>query len=130
LRRSREQLGSGALAKLRAIKATPAGQTGLYDQHTGGLQDRCARKGTGTAERRGGDDRREERGPSRIRLSASSKTRSGRSNGIGIGIGPDTDEPELQQITKPAGGKAFVAKDPGRITDVLFGALSRLTGAA
>ena len=125
--RSGEQLGSGALAKLRAIKATPAGQTGLYDSTAykiaaHGMEpvrlnvvvvmtDGKNKDPAGSGSRQA------------LRPEAADPT-------IGIGIGPDTDEPELQQITKPAGGKAFVAKDPGRITDVLFGALSRLTGAA
>ncbi|WP_191984401.1 substrate-binding domain-containing protein [Amycolatopsis eburnea] len=47
---------------------------------------------------------------------------------IGVGIGPDADKPELDQITAATGGQAFVTPDPAKITDVFFGALSRIAG--
>ena len=47
---------------------------------------------------------------------------------IGVGIGPDADKAELDQLTAATGGQAFVAPDPAKITDVFFGALSRIAG--
>ena len=47
---------------------------------------------------------------------------------IGVGIGPDADKTELDQLTAATGGGAFLAPDPSKITDVFFGALSRIAG--
>jgi len=47
---------------------------------------------------------------------------------VGIGIGPDVDDSELQAITRPTGGQAFIAADPSKIVDVFYGALSKLSG--
>ncbi|MEC3981971.1 VWA domain-containing protein [Amycolatopsis sp. H20-H5] len=126
------QLAGGALDKLRAITAGPDGQTGLYDS----LLDtyRVARK---------------EWEPARLNVvivmtdgrnsdpggisSADLLTELGKLQEpgrpipvIGIGIGPDADEVELRQIVAPTGGQAFVTRDPAKIADVFYGALSHL----
>ncbi len=48
---------------------------------------------------------------------------------IAIGIGPDADETELRQLAAPAGGQAFLSRDPAKIGEVFYGALGRIAGA-
>ncbi|SDY02112.1 Mg-chelatase subunit ChlD [Amycolatopsis xylanica] len=130
-----EQLKPGPLEKLRGIKATPDGQTGLYDSVLDSY--RVARR---------------EWEPGRLNVVIVMTDGKNSDPGgltreqllgelgklqdlrrpipiIGIGIGPDIDATELQEITKPTGGQAFTTPDPGKIADVFFGALSKLTGA-
>ncbi|WP_370948245.1 VWA domain-containing protein [Amycolatopsis sp. cg5] len=130
-----EQLKPGPLEKLRGIKATPDGQTGLYDSVLDSYK--VARR---------------EWEPGRLNIVIVMTDGKNADPGgltreqllvelgklqnlarpipiIGIGIGPDIDAAELQEITKPTGGQAFTTPDPGKISDVFFGALSKLTGA-
>ncbi len=48
---------------------------------------------------------------------------------IAIGIGPEADETELRQLVAPAGGQAFLSRDPAKIGEVFYGALGRIAGA-
>ncbi|MBB5856567.1 substrate-binding domain-containing protein [Amycolatopsis umgeniensis] len=48
---------------------------------------------------------------------------------VAIGIGPDADETELRQLVAPAGGQAFLSRDPAKIGEVFYGALGRIAGA-
>lgn len=129
-----QHLASGALDKLAQVKATPNGGTGLYDSVLDTY--RTARR-----EWEPGrlnlvivltDGRNEDpRGISREDLLAElAKLQDPRRPIplIGVGIGPDADKPELDQLTAATGGQAFVAPDPAKITDVFFGALSRIAG--
>lgn len=129
-----QHLASGALEKLAQVKATPDGGTGLYDSVLDTY--RTARR-----EWEPGrlnlvivmtDGRNEDpHGISRADL----LTELGKLQDprrpiplIGVGIGPDADKSELDQLTAATGGQAFVAPDPAKITDVFFGALSRIAG--
>jgi hypothetical protein len=129
-----QHLASGALDKLAQVKATPNGGTGLYDSVLDSY--RTARR-----EWEPGrlnlvivltDGRNEDpHGISRADLLAElAKLQDPRRPIplIGVGIGPDADKPELDQLTAATGGQAFVAPDPAKITDVFFGALSRIAG--
>jgi hypothetical protein len=129
-----QHLASGALDKLAQVKATPDGGTGLYDSVLDTY--RTARR-----EWEPGrlnlvivltDGRNEDpHGISRADLLAElAKLQDPRRPIplIGVGIGPDADKPELDQLTAATSGQAFVAPDPAKITDVFFGALSRIAG--
>jgi hypothetical protein len=129
---AREQLAGGALSKLRAIRATPNGQTGLYDSVLAAY--RAARKewepGRLNLVVLMTDGRNEDpQGIDRPTLLAElGKLRDPRRplSIVAIGIGPDVDRAELDQLAGASGGKAFVAEDPSKITDVFYGALSKL----
>ncbi|WP_439381961.1 substrate-binding domain-containing protein [Amycolatopsis lexingtonensis] len=129
-----QHLASGALDKLAQLKATADGGTGLYDSVLDTY--RTARR-----EWEPGrlnlvivmtDGRNED--PHSISrpdlLAELAKLQDPRRPIplIGVGVGPDADKPELDQITAATGGQAFVAPDPAKITDVFFGALSRIAG--
>jgi hypothetical protein len=129
-----QHLASGALDKLNQLKATADGGTGLYDS----ILDtyRTARR-----EWEPGrlnlvivmtDGRNEDpKGISRADVLAElAKLQDPRRPIplIGVGVGPDADKAELDQLTAATGGSAFVAPDPAKITDVFFGALSRIAG--
>ncbi|WIY07634.1 VWA domain-containing protein [Amycolatopsis mongoliensis] len=129
-----QHLASGALDKLAQVTATPNGGTGLYDSVLDTY--RTARR-----EWEPGrlnlvivltDGRNEDpHGISRADLLTElAKLQDPRRPIplIGVGIGPDADKPELDQLTAATGGQAFVAPDPAKITDVFFGALSRIAG--
>ncbi len=129
-----QHLTSGALQRLAQVKATPDGGTGLYDSVLDTY--RTARR---------------EWEPGRLNLVI--VLTDGRNEDahsisreevlaeltklqdphrpiplIGVGIGPDADKAELDQLTAATGGQAFLAPDPAKITDVFFGALSRIAG--
>jgi extracellular solute-binding protein/von Willebrand factor type A domain-containing protein len=129
-----QHLAAGALDRLSQVKATPDGGTGLYDSVLDTY--RTARR-----EWEPGrlnlvivmtDGRNEDpHGVSRADLLAElAKLRDPRRPIplIGVGIGPDADKAELDQLTAATGGQAFLAPDPAKITDVFFGALSRIAG--
>ncbi|MEU0788647.1 VWA domain-containing protein [Amycolatopsis sp. NPDC005961] len=129
-----QHLATGALDKLAQVRATPNGGTGLYDSVLDTY--RTARR-----EWEPGrlnlvivltDGRNEDpHGISRADLLAELAKLQDPHRPIpliGVGIGPDADQAELDQLTKATGGQAFVAPDPAKITDVFFGALSRIAG--
>ncbi|MET8999171.1 substrate-binding domain-containing protein [Amycolatopsis sp. NPDC004169] len=129
-----QHLASGALDKLARVTATPDGGTGLYDSVLDTY--RTARR-----EWEPGrlnlvivmtDGRNEDpHGISRADLLTElAKLQDPRRPIplIGVGIGPDADKTELDQLTGATGGQAFLAPDPAKITDVFFGALSRIAG--
>ncbi|SFW76356.1 substrate-binding domain-containing protein [Amycolatopsis australiensis] len=129
-----QHLASGALDKLAQVKATPDGGTALYDSVLDTY--RTARR-----EWEPGrlnlvivmtDGRNEDpHGISRADLLTElAKLRDSRRPIplIGVGIGPDADKAELDALTAATGGQAFLAPDPAKITDVFFGALSRIAG--
>ncbi|GLW92923.1 substrate-binding and VWA domain-containing protein [Actinokineospora globicatena] len=127
-----EQLNTGALDKLRGVKAIKGGATGLYDSVLAAYQS--------------GRDNWE---PGRINLvvvltDGENEDPDGISRSqlleelgklqdprrplqlIGIGIGPDADLAELQAITSATGGQAFVTPDPTKIGAIFYKALSGL----
>ncbi|MEU0535213.1 substrate-binding domain-containing protein [Amycolatopsis tolypomycina] len=129
-----QHLATGALDKLARVRATADGGTGLYDSVLDTY--RAARR-----EWEPGrlnlvivmtDGRNEDpRGISRPEVLAElAKLQDPRRPIplIGVGIGPDADQAELTQLTSATGGQTFVAPDPAKITDVFFGALSRIAG--
>ncbi len=124
-----------AVGRLRAVRAVPDGQTGLYDS----VLDvyRLTRK-----EWEPGklnlvivmtDGRNTDPGGiSRENLVAELGKLREQSRPvplIGIGIGPDADETELRQLVAPVGGQAFLSRDPATIGEVFYGALGRIGGA-
>lgn len=128
-----EQLAGSALAKLRAVKATAQGRTGLYDSTLAAYRQARAEWEPGrlnvvvvmT------DGRNEDpNGISRAELLAELGKLADPHRPvqiIGIGVGPDVDASELDAITTPTGGKAFTTKDPAKIGDVFYGALGKLS---
>ncbi|MEV4147923.1 VWA domain-containing protein [Amycolatopsis sp. NPDC049691] len=129
-----QHLSSGALDRLAQLKATPDGGTGLYDSVVDTY--RTARR-----EWEPGrlnlvivlTDGRNEDAHSISRADALAELTNLQDPHrpiplIGVGIGPDADKAELDQLTAVTGGQAFVAPDPAKITDVFFGALSRIAG--
>ncbi|MBM7771659.1 ABC-type molybdate transport system substrate-binding protein [Actinokineospora baliensis] len=125
-----EQLNTGALEKLRSVKAIKGGATGLYDSVLAAYQSA-----------------RENWEPGRINLvvvltDGKNEDPDGISRSqlleelaklqdprrplqlIGIGIGPDADLKELEAITGPTGGQAFVTPDPTKIGAIFYKALS------
>ncbi|WP_158892317.1 substrate-binding and VWA domain-containing protein [Amycolatopsis anabasis] len=126
-----EQL-TGVAEKLRGIKATPDGRTGLYDSVLAAY--RIARQewepGRLNIVVLMTDGRNEDPdGINRADLLAELGKLKDPHRPIaiiGIGIGPDIDSAELDAITVPTGGKTFTAPDPSKIADVFYGALSKL----
>ncbi|MFB9689133.1 VWA domain-containing protein [Amycolatopsis plumensis] len=129
-----QHLASGALEKLDQVKATPDGGTGLYDSvldtyRTARREWEAGRLNVVIVMTDGRND--DPHGISREDLLAElAKLQDPRRPIplIGVGIGPDADKAELDQLTAATGGQAFVAPDPAKITDVFFGALSRIAG--
>lgn len=130
-----QQLTPGPLEKLRGIKATPDGQTGLYDSVLDAYRVARTEWEPGRlnvvivmTDGKNSDPGGLTREQLLFELSKLQDLRRPIPI-IGIGLGPDIDAAELQEITKPTGGQAFTTPDPGKISDVFFGALSKLTGA-
>jgi hypothetical protein len=129
-----QQLASGALEKLNSLKATANGGTGLYDSvlETYRTARREWEPGRLNLVIVTTDGRNEDpKGISRADLLTELKKLQDPNRPIpliGVGIGPDADKAELAELTKATGGSAFVATDPAKITDVFFGALSRIAG--
>lgn len=123
---------SGALAKLRQVKAPEVGATGLYDSTLAAYQSATQNFEPGrinvvvvmT------DGRNEDpNGISREQLLSELATLQNPRRPvqiIGIGIGPDIDDDELQAIAGATGGRAFTTPDPTKIGDIFYAALSRL----
>ncbi|MEV7554848.1 VWA domain-containing protein [Amycolatopsis sp. NPDC089917] len=124
-----------AVDRLRAVRAVPDGQTGLYDS----VLDvyRLARKEWAQGKLNlvivmtDGRDTDPD-GISRETL----MTELGKLRDpdrpvplIAIGIGPEADETELAQLVAPAGGQVFLSRDPAKIGEVFYGALGRIAGA-
>ncbi|SEF32487.1 Mg-chelatase subunit ChlD [Amycolatopsis pretoriensis] len=129
-----QHLSSGALDRLAQVKATPDGGTGLYDSVLDTY--RTARR-----EWEPGrlnlvivlTDGRNEDAHSISRAEVLAELTKLQDPHrpiplIGVGIGPDADKAELDELTAATGGQAFLAPDPAKITDVFFGALSRIAG--
>lgn len=127
-----EAVPNGALDKLRAIRATPNGQTGLYDSVLAAYQVS-----------------RQNWEPGRLNLvlvltdgqnqDKKSITRDDLTSQLAklqdpnrplpivfIGIGPEVNRDELNAIVKPTGGQVFATADPNKINDIFFQALSRV----
>lgn len=129
------QLAAGAPDKLRALRATPDGQTGLYDSVLAAYR-------TARSEWQAGrlnlvivltDGRNEDpHGITREQLLAELAKLQDPKRPlpiIGIGLGTDVDPGELRAITAATGGHTFVAPDATRISDVFYGALAGLSCA-
>lgn len=129
-----EHLAGSGLAQLRAIQAKPNGATGLYDsllaiykisrtEWEPGRLNVIVIMTDGKNDDAGGISRDD-------LLAELAKLQDPKRPipVVGIGIGPDVDDGELQAITQPTGGQAFIAADPSKITDVFYGALSKLSG--
>lgn len=129
-----QHLASGALDKLNQLKATADGGTGLYDSvlETYRTARREWEPGRLNLVIVVTDGRNEDpKGINRADLLTElGKLQDARRPIplIGVGVGPDADKTELDDITKATGGSAFVATDPTKITEVFFGALSRMAG--
>lgn len=127
------QLATGAAQKLRDLRATPDGQTGLYDTVLAAYQQ--ARQDWEAGRLNlvilMTDGRNEDpHGITRDQLLAGLRGLQDPRRPlpiIGIGIGPDIDVPELDAMTGATGGKTFVAPDPARISEVFYGALAGLS---
>ncbi|WP_410602382.1 VWA domain-containing protein [Amycolatopsis sp. lyj-90] len=124
-----------AVDRLRAVRAVPDGQTGLYDSvldvyrlaHKEWEPEKLNLVIVMT------DGRNTDPGGiSRENLLTELGKLRDRNRPvplIAIGIGPDADETELRQLVAPAGGQAFLSRDPAKIGEVFYGALGRIAGA-
>jgi Mg-chelatase subunit ChlD len=129
-----EHLAGTGLAQLRAIQVKPGGATGLYDSllaiyKISRTEWEPGRLNVIVIMTDGKND--DAGGISRDDLLAELAGLQDPKRPIpvvGIGIGPDVDDGELRSITQPTGGQAFIAADPGKIADVFYGALSKLSG--
>lgn len=140
------QLAIGAEQKLRDLRATPNGQTGLYDTVLAAYQQARQNWEAGRLNLviLMTDGRNEDpHGITRDQLLAGLKSlqdppllwrKSMPQRGpsrplpiIGIGIGNDIDVAELDAMSAATGGKTFVAPDPTKIADVFYGALAGLS---
>jgi ABC-type molybdate transport system substrate-binding protein len=127
-----EQVASGGVEKLNAVKPKAGSATGLYDSILAAYQS--ARQNwkagkinlvvvltDGRNEDRDGislDKLREELG----KLQDPRKPLPV----IGIGVGPDIDATELQAVSAATGGQSFATPDPRKISDVFYQALSKI----
>ncbi|UUV33971.1 substrate-binding and VWA domain-containing protein [Amycolatopsis roodepoortensis] len=129
----RQQLA--AVDRLRAVRAVPDGQTGLYDSvldiYRLAHEEWERGKLNLVIVMTDGRDT-DPGGISRENLVAELGKLSDRDRPvplIAIGIGPEADETELRQLVAPAGGQAFLSRDPAKIGEVFYGALGRIAGA-
>jgi hypothetical protein len=124
------------LAKLRSIRATKDGNTGLYDSllavygkarrdYDPGRQNVVVVMTDGNNEDPGGISREELearlaplRDPQRPVII------------VGVLIGTDVDPAEMRSIARPTGGDAYLVADPSRITGVYLSLVQKLHGAA
>ncbi|MPZ82433.1 MAG: VWA domain-containing protein [Actinophytocola sp.] len=123
---------SGALEKLRQVKAPEVGATGLYDSTLAAYRSATQNFEPGRinvvivlTDGRNEDSN----GISREQLLGELATLQDPRRPvqiIGIGIGPDIDDEELQAISGATGGQAFTTPDPTKIGDIFYAALSRL----
>ncbi|MFJ4101784.1 VWA domain-containing protein [Amycolatopsis japonica] len=124
-----------AVDRLRAVRAVPDGQTGLYDSvlDVYRLAHKEFERGKLNLVIVMTDGRNTDPGGiSRENLVAELGKLRDRERPvpvIAIGIGPDADETELGQLVAPAGGQAFLSRDPAKIEEVFYGALGRIAGA-
>jgi ABC-type molybdate transport system substrate-binding protein len=125
-----EQLASGGVAKLRAVRAQARGSTSLYDAVLAAYQDSVrnwepGRINTVVVMTDGKDDNASDLTRAQL-LTELGKLQNPRRplKLIGIGIGPDVDKAELTAIAKATGGQAFIAADPTKIGDVFYAGLS------
>ncbi|ONI78638.1 hypothetical protein ALI144C_27890 [Actinosynnema sp. ALI-1.44] len=128
-----ESLPNGALDKLRSIKATPTGRTGLYDTalaaYTSARQNWEPGRLNIVLILTDGKNDDDGRGVSRDTL----LTELGKMQDpnrplpiVFIGIGPDVDVDELNAMSKATGGQTFSTADPTKINEIFFSALSRV----
>ncbi|WP_236791724.1 substrate-binding domain-containing protein [Amycolatopsis sp. GM8] len=127
------QLATGAAQKLRDLRATPNGQTGLYDTVLAAYQQARADWTAGRlnlvilmTDGRNEDPHGVTREQLLDGLNALQDPRRPLPV-IAIGMGPDIDAGDLGAITAATGGKTFVAPDPAKIADVFYGALAGLS---
>ncbi len=127
-----ESLPQGALDKLRAIKATPTGRTGLYDTalaaYTSARQNWEPGRLNLVLILTDGKNDDDGRGVTREALLAELGKMQDPNRPLPIvfiGFGPDVDVAELNAISKATGGQAFNTADPTKINEIFFAALSR-----
>ncbi|MCE7008953.1 substrate-binding and VWA domain-containing protein [Kibdelosporangium philippinense] len=127
-----ESLPQGALEKLRAIKATPTGRTGLYDTalaaYTSARQNWEPGRLNLVLILTDGKNDDDGRGVNRESLLAELGKMQDPNRPLPIvfiGFGPDVDVNELNAISKATGGQAFNTADPTKINEIFFAALSR-----
>ncbi|WP_199442716.1 substrate-binding and VWA domain-containing protein [Umezawaea beigongshangensis] len=128
----REQLSSGAVQRLRAIRATARGATGLYDTTLAAYRQA---RSTWAAGRINivvimTDGRNED---SRSISQAALLEELGKLQDqrrplpvVAIGMGPDVDVRELERIAGATGGRAFTTADPAGVGDIFASALSTM----
>ncbi|EME63005.1 VWA domain-containing protein [Amycolatopsis decaplanina] len=124
-----------AVDRLRAVRAVPDGQTGLYDSvldiYRLAYKEWEPGKLNLVVVMTDGRDT-DPHGISRENLVAELGKLRERDRPVplvAIGIGPEADETELGQLVAPTGGQAFLSRDPAKIKEVFYGALGRIAGA-
>ncbi|MBP2329491.1 hypothetical protein JOF56_009876 [Kibdelosporangium banguiense] len=127
-----ELLPNGLLEKLRGIKATPTGRTGLYDTTLAAYQSARQNWEPGRINvvviMTDGKNDDDGRGVNRDALLAELGKLQDPNRPLPIvfiGIGPDVDKDELTSISKATGGQTFATTDPNKINEIFFTALSR-----
>jgi ABC-type molybdate transport system substrate-binding protein len=127
-----QQLASGGVAKLQAVKPKPGGATGLYDSILAAYQNarqswQLGRINVVVVLTDGRNEDSDSIGLPGL-LAELNRLQDPRKPlpVIGIGIGPDIDAGELRQVSAATGGESFTTPDPRKISDVFYQALSRL----
>ncbi|HEX2131412.1 MAG TPA: substrate-binding and VWA domain-containing protein, partial [Actinophytocola sp.] len=121
-----ELQASGAIQRLREVKALPNGATGLYDSALAAYRSATQNFEPGRINLVVvlTDGRNEDaNGISREQLLAELGALQDPRRPvqiIGIGIGPDIDKAELQAIAGATGGQAFTTPDPTKIGDIFY----------
>ncbi|ALG06111.1 substrate-binding and VWA domain-containing protein [Kibdelosporangium phytohabitans] len=128
-----ESLPNGALDKLRGIKATPTGRTGLYDTalaaYTSARQNWEPGRLNLVLILTDGKNDDDGRGINREALLAELGKMQDPNRPLPIvfiGIGPDVDVEELNAMSRATGGQTFSTADPTKINEIFFSALSRV----
>ncbi|MFD1049722.1 VWA domain-containing protein, partial [Kibdelosporangium lantanae] len=127
-----EAIPNGALDKLRSIRATPNGQTGLYDSILAAYQVSRQNWEPGRLNLvlvLTDGQNQDKKSITRDDLTAQLAKLQDPNRPLPIvfiGIGPEVNKDELNAIAKPTGGQVFATADPNKINDIFFQALSRV----
>lgn len=127
-----EHLATGALDKLRGVRAVPDGGTGLYDTVLAAYRDarqnwEPGRINVVTVLTDGQNDDRN--GITLEQLLAELKKLQDPRRPLlmtGIGIGDGVDPAELEAITDATGGAAFTTPDPTKINEIFYASLAKM----
>jgi hypothetical protein len=128
-----ESIQGGLFEKLRGIKATQTGRTGLYDTALAAYKSARQNWEPGRinlvlvlTDGKNDDDGRGVNREALLTELANMQDPNRPLPIVFIGMGPDVDVNELNAISKATGGQTFSTADPNKINEIFFAALSRV----